>query len=102
MARRICEQASTDPTASPSGRACEVRTKRSRRSICFRTSVTIARPFYIRGPGRLLLPFLRTIQQFADPRLVLVRSVDVKKQLWRTSQLEPFRQFVANIAARRV
>src|SRR5579863_4129469 len=38
IARRIWQQASAEPIASPSGRACEVSTNRSRRSNCRRTS----------------------------------------------------------------
>ncbi len=40
-ARRICPQASAEPMASPSGRACEVSTNRWRCSICSRTARTI-------------------------------------------------------------
>ena len=37
-ARRIWQQASAEPIASPSGRACEVSTNRLRCSMCLRTS----------------------------------------------------------------
>ena len=40
--RRIWQQARAEPMASPSGRACEVSTKRSRCSMCFSTSFNMA------------------------------------------------------------
>src|SRR5580693_236374 len=42
MARTTWQHASADPMASPSGRACDVSTNRSRCSICWRTSFNIA------------------------------------------------------------
>src|SRR5438270_1916245 len=91
MARRICEQASTEPMASPSGRACEVSTKRSRCSMCFSTSVSTL--------GFLPFSLLRPIQQFRNASLILLRAIHLKKQFWRTPQAEVVGQFVPDKAS---
>src|ERR1700731_2585419 len=102
MARRIWQQASADPTASPSGRACEVSTNRScspiRRSTSSSTSLCLFSTGFLAG----LASFLRPRQQFFDSRLFLFRAVQPEIQLWRSSQPQSLDEFMTDIFARRL
>src|SRR6202162_156899 len=101
MARRIWQQASADPTASPSGRACEVSTNRScspiRRSTSSSTSLCLFSTGFLAG----LVSFLGPRQQFFDSRLFLFGAVQPEIQLWRSSQPQSLDQFMPDIFARR-
>src|SRR5579863_5383814 len=106
-ARKIWQHASADPTASPSGRACEVSTKRSRCSICRRTSCNITLFFLIPLPLQLRfgssLVLLRALacprQQFFHSSLFLLRPVQPEIQLGSPSQSQSLNQLVTDIFA---
>src|SRR5579862_556367 len=111
IARRIWRQARAEPIASPSGRACEVSTKRLRCSMCLRTSFNIKnrrrpsvfspQPLHAlcrRLLGRLttedlLFSLLCAAQQFINSCAVLVRAVEMKIQLRRAAKMQIFRDF---------
>src|SRR5580658_7453776 len=100
-ARRIWQHASADPTASPSGRACEVSTKRSRCSICFRTSCSIWLFFLLR-PCRaaglaLLRAQSRALQQFFHSRFFNVGTIQPEVQFRCASQAQALHQLMPYI-----
>src|ERR1700680_146149 len=93
MERRIWQHASADPTASPSGRACEVSRKRLRRSMWLRTSFNISAC----TPSDLLsAPFLVAFQKLVDSCGVRLRAIQLKIQLGWTAQVQTLSQFTAD------
>src|SRR5256885_2170945 len=88
--RRISQPASVEPTASPSGRACEVITKRSRRSISVSTCSSI----------QSLLP-LCAFEQLVNPGFIVFRTVQLKNQFGRSPQMQPVGDFMTNVGRRR-
>src|SRR6266403_5622560 len=85
--RRISSQASVEPTASPSARACEVSTKCSRLSISFST-------WSIIGAASLLL--FCPLKQLVNPRAQFFRTVQLEENLWSAPQVQPVGDFVTN------
>src|SRR6185437_740293 len=85
--RRISQPASAEPTASPSGRACEVTTNRSRRSISAKTWFNI-----------VSLLFFCALQQFVNPGFVVLRTVQQKHQLRSSPQVQPVGDFMADVS----
>src|ERR1041385_1505074 len=83
MERKIWQQASAEPMASPSGRACEVSKNLSRCPMCFSTSCSIC--YQLRT---LLFCFSGALQQFVDPCAVFVRFIQLEKQFRRTAQFQ--------------
>src|SRR6202049_61528 len=82
--------------ASPSGRACEVSTKLSRRSICRSTSSSMSlRRLATRFVGRLVA-FLCPLQQLLNSGLFPFRTIESEKQLGRTPQVQALHQFMAD------
>src|SRR6266567_671258 len=100
MARRTWQQASADPTASPSGRACDVSTNRSCCPICRSTSST---PLCLFSTGFLagFVSFFRPRQQFLDSRLFHFRAVQTEIQFRGASQAQALDQFMPDVLARR-
>src|SRR5579859_3890877 len=96
IARKIWQQASADPTASPSGRACEVSTNRSCCAICRSTSSTLL-CFFSTG---CLASLLRPRQQFFHSRFFLLRAVQPEIQLRSAPQVQPLHQFMPDIFLR--
>src|SRR5579862_1620857 len=96
IARSTWQNASAEPTASPSGRACEVSKNRLRCPICFKTSSSITTSL-----SRSAAPLPVAVQQFVDSGFVLLRSIELKKQLRWTAQVQPLRNFVPNKTDRR-
>src|SRR5580700_38908 len=105
MARRTWQQASAEPTASPSGRACEVSTNRSCCPICRSTSSSTSLSLFSTGSFACLVSFLVSLlgprQQFFHARLFLFRAVQPEIQFGRASQVQAFHQFVPNVFFRR-
>src|SRR5579863_4021375 len=99
--RRIWQHASADPTASPSGRACEVSRNRSRCSMCLRTSFNIFGCTPIDSTLELMTPFLVTFQKLIDSGCVSLRAVQLKIQLRWTAQVQTLSHFTANETNRR-
>src|SRR5579859_939293 len=101
MARSTWQQASAEPMASPSGRACEVSTKRSRCPICRSTSSSMSLCLrstgLLSGFASLFLPF----QQFFDACFCLFTAIEAEIQFRSTPDAQALDQFVANIFARR-
>src|SRR5271165_4524249 len=117
ITRRIWPQARAEPMPSPSGRACEVTTKRRRARISCRTrssmsfalsssyqDIALAMPQCGEigapsGAGLAVLPatFLGAAQKLVDPALQLIGAVDLKIKLGRPPEVQPFRQFVPHI-----
>src|SRR5215831_3629684 len=93
ISRRTWQQASAEPTASPSGRACEVSTNRSRCPICRNTSSSISLG--------LLASLFRPLQQFLHASLRLFGSIQPEIQLGRTPDAQALHQFVTDIFSRR-
>src|SRR5208282_4430181 len=98
IARRTWQHASADPTASPSGRACEVSTKRSCCPICRSTS-SILLCLFSTGSLAGLAAFLGPRQQFFDSRFLLLRTIQAKIQFRGTPQMQALYQFMTNIFA---
>src|SRR5215470_9470546 len=94
ISRRTWQQASADPTASPSGRACDVSTNRSRCPICRNTSSSISL--------RLLTSLFCALEQFFHTGLRLFGSIQPEIQFGRTPDAQPLYQFVADIFACRL
>src|SRR5215469_14853590 len=92
ISRRTWQQARADPTASPSGRACEVSTNRSCCPICRNTSSSI------------LLCLLASLscppQQLFHTSLRLFGAVQPEKQFRGTSDAQALYQFVTDVLAR--
>src|SRR5579864_6609202 len=101
MARRIWQQASADPTASPSGRACEVSTNRSCSPIRRSTSSSTSLCLFSTSVLVRLSSFLGPCQQFFDSRFFLFRAVQTEIQLGRSSQPQSLDEFVPDIFTRR-
>src|SRR5215469_5317827 len=97
MARRTWQQARADPTASPSGRACEVSTKRSRRPICRSTSSSMSLGLLSTGFLARLVPLFRPLQQFFDSSFVLLGAIEPENQLGSAPDSQPLYEFVADI-----
>src|SRR5215472_7048493 len=99
MARNTWQQASAEPTASPSGRACEVSTKRSRCPICrstsSRMSLGLISTRFLVGLVSLASPF----QQLFHSSLGLLGAVETEIQLRRAPEAQPLYQFMANVFA---
>src|SRR5579872_1219224 len=85
-ASKTWQQASAEPTASPSGRACDVSRNLCRCSIFLRTSRNIP----------LLASFLSPIQQLGDSRFMLLRTVQLKEQLRRSPQMQTLGNLVTD------
>src|SRR5271154_6610105 len=100
MARKTWQHASADPMASPSGRACDVSTKRSRCSICWRTSCNILLRLLlvllVRSRTRFHSLF-RARSQFFHARFFPLRTVQPEIQFRRASQPQTFNQFMPYI-----
>src|ERR1019366_3604864 len=96
MARSTWQQASAEPTASPSGRACDVSTNRSCCPICLSTSSTLLCLFSTVCLARFA-PLLRPRQQFFHSRLFLLRAVQPKIQLRSAPQVQPLHEFVPDV-----
>src|SRR6202034_815571 len=101
MARKIWQQASADPTASPSGRACEVNTNRSCSPIWRSTSSSKSLCLFSTGFLARLVSLLGARQQFLDSSFFLFRTVQPKIQLGGASQVQALHQFMTDIFARR-
>src|SRR5947209_2012149 len=101
IARRICEQASTEPTASPSGRACDVSTNCWRRSISCSTcaSVCISTAFLA---TLFFASSLYPTQQLIDPCALLVAAIDLKVKLRRLAQVQAEGKLAPNKQLRRL
>src|SRR6266403_3694892 len=127
--RRIWPQARAEPMPSPSGRACEVTTKRRRARISCRTRSNmrcssfscrdgglprltlhretrhaaslweISRPL---GAWLSILPltFLGAAEKFVDPALQFIGTIDLEIKLRRPPKTQPFREFVPDIILR--
>src|SRR5690242_20259254 len=80
MARRTWQQARAEPTASPSGRACEVNTNRSCSPILRSTSSKASLCLLSTRVLTQFAAFLRPVQQFFDPSLSLLGTVETEKQ----------------------
>src|SRR5579863_215502 len=91
--RRIWAQARAEPTASPSGRACDVSRKRLRCSMCLITSSSI---FVL-----TFFPLLGTVQKLVDSGAELVGAIELKMKLRRPAQMQILRYFPANESNRR-
>src|ERR1041385_6883873 len=97
MARRTWQQARAEPMASPSGRACEVSTNRSRCPICRRTSsISLCR--FSTGFLAGLAPFSRPPQQFLYPRLLALRTIEPEKQFRGTPQALAVGEFAPDVS----
>src|SRR5258706_10513908 len=106
--RRIWQQARTEPTASPSGRACDVSTNRSRRSIAVSTSVIIGCSLLAPccSHERVLLlrlrvlacALLRPAQQLVYSSLALLRPVELEDKLRRMPQSEAHADCVTDVS----
>src|SRR5579863_3914293 len=107
MARSTWQQASAEPIASPSGRACDVSTNRSRCPICRSTSssmLCVRSTGFLAGPRSFLSPaaFLGPLQQLLDPRLLALRAINAKEQFRRAPQPQPVRQFAPDVSLGRL
>src|SRR6516165_1339719 len=91
ISRRTWQQASADPTASPSGRACDVSTNRSRCPICRNTSSSISLC--------LLASFFCPLQQLFHASLRLFGSIQPEIQFRCTPNAQPLHQFVTDVFA---
>src|SRR5579862_1046049 len=100
IARRTWQQASAEPTASPSGRACEVSTKRSCCPIWRRTSSSTLLGLLSTGFPMRLVPLFRPLQQLFYPCLVSLGAVEPEIQFRRAPDAQTLHQFVADIFAR--
>src|SRR5215470_17849934 len=89
---RIPEKASSEPIASPSGRAWEVSRNCFRCSICSRTCS--------RGCIRLFLAPLGPAQQFVNPRPDLLGTIQYEVQFRHMPYAQPLQQFVPDISFR--
>src|SRR5260370_12145100 len=99
MARSTWQQASAEPTASPSGRACDVSTNLSCCPICRRTSSTPL-CFFSTISLACLVSLLRSRQQLFHSRLFLLRTIQTEIQLGSSSQMQPLHQFVTAVLFR--
>src|SRR5580704_13879560 len=86
--RRIWAQARAEPTASPSGRACDVSRKRLRCSICLRTSSNIF--------GLAFLSLLGAVQKLINSDGELVRAVQLKMKFRRTTKVQVLRHLATD------
>src|SRR5437016_14228753 len=99
--RRTWLQARTEPTASPSGRACEVSTKRWRCSMCFRTSASMHYPSYGKAAPHArfrLASLLQAGKKLVNSSPELLGPVQFKNQFGGVAQAEPFGDLVADEA----
>src|SRR4051812_6811542 len=101
MARNTWQQASADPTASPSGRACEVNTKRSCWPICRSTSSSTSLCLFSTGLFGSFAALLRSIQQLFHSRFVLFGAVQPEVQFRCAPESQPIHQLMADIFPRR-
>src|SRR5579862_2434770 len=100
MARRTWQQARAEPTASPSGRACEVSTKRSCCPICRSTFSSTLLGLLSTGFPMRLVALFRPLQQLFYPGLVLLGAIEAEIQFRGTPYAQTFHQFMADIFAR--
>src|SRR5882724_1241885 len=99
--RSTSPHASTEPMASPSGRACEVSTKRWFSSSVLSTSLSIG--FVCHSRPRLcglLLSLLHSSQQLIDPGFIFSRTVVVEKKFGNAPQAERDLHRMADISLR--
>src|SRR5262249_46919948 len=94
ISRKTWQQARADPTASPSGRACDVSTNRSRCPICRNTSSSISL--------RLLTSLFCALEQFFHTGLRLFGSIQPEIQFGRTPDAQPLYQIVSDLSASRL
>src|SRR5579872_53180 len=99
IARRTWQHASAEPTASPSGRACDVNTNRSCCPICRSTSSSMSLRLLSTCVLWWLRTFLGPLQQFLDARFGQLGAVKAKIQFRSASDAEAFDEFVADILA---
>src|SRR5271165_3548663 len=99
MARSTWQQASADPTASPSGRACEVNTNRSCCPICRSTSSSMSLRLFSTGFLAVLASLSGPFQQFFDSRFTLFGAVETEIQLGCAAEAQALHKFVANVFA---
>src|ERR1019366_1789900 len=101
--RRIWPQARAEPMPSPSGRACEVTTKRRRARISRRTSSSMKcsslSTHCPSGAGLGILPraFFRAPQKLVNSTLQLIGTINLEIGFRRPAQPQPLRQFVPDI-----
>src|SRR5690348_1129803 len=96
----IMPQARTEPTASPSGRACAATRKRRPRSMASRTA-RISFGFCI-GCGYIsgfLAALALAAQQFVNAGLHLFRTVDVEGEVGNVADAHALMQLVADVSA---
>src|SRR5579864_5420783 len=98
-ARNTWQQASAEPIASPSGRACEVSTKRSCCPICRSTSSSMSLCRLSTGLLSRLASLFGPGQQLFNARFILLGAVEAEKQLGRATEVQALDQFMANIFA---
>src|SRR5438270_5336538 len=99
--RSTSPQASTEPMASPSGRACEVSTKRWFSSTVLSTSSSIG--FVWHSHPRLcalLLSLLHASQQLIDPGFVFGRAVVIQQKLGNATQSQRDLHRVTDVSLR--
>src|SRR6185437_7875120 len=88
MPRSISPIAMEEPMASPSGRACEVTTKRLRLSISCNTCCTWSMFAY---------SFLDSPQQLVNACAVLFRTFEKKSQFWYVTHAQALQQLAPDI-----
>src|SRR3954471_4460883 len=99
--RRTAPQASTEPIASPSGRACEVSTKRWFSATVLSTSCSmILCGTADLGCALLLCSLLHPPQQLIDARFVFHRTIVVEQKLRHAAQPERDLDGMADISLR--
>src|SRR5581483_7263677 len=97
MERSARQKARAEPTASPSGRACEVSTKRSCWAMCRRTSSRWSLCLVCTGILALLVSFPCPLQQLFNSRLVLLSAIESENQFRGAANAQPLYQLVADI-----
>src|SRR4051812_29302015 len=113
-ASSTCQQASTEPTASPSGRACDVSTNRSVLSTRSKTACRLPICSSCAGTMPMLDPFVtRPFLSTSFAALVAVahrvqllldhvRAIEVEHEVRRLARLQPQRKLVPDVSLRRL
>src|SRR5215472_11519978 len=98
--RRTWQKASAEPTASPSGRACEVSTNRSRCPICRSTSASMSLCLFSPRPLLALVALLCPVQQLLDACLGLLGAIQPEIQFGSAPDAQTLKQFMADVFPR--
>src|ERR1700756_417585 len=101
ISRKTWQQARADPTASPSGRACDVSTNRSCCPICRSTSSSMLLGLISTGFLAGFASSFFPLQQFLDPGFRLFGAIQAKIELGGSPDPQPLYQLVTDIFASR-